>query len=209
MNNIHVLGNGVSRKHLDLTILHKHGYIYGCNALYRDYIPDVLVGLDDKMVQEFIDNNVYLKTVVYVNTDSHYHLKYCRENNIDKNLYFHSLPSGHVNNSGVCLTMLASLSLIKNNLPNKNIYLHGFDFIGTGLENKQYNNVYENTKNYLTNNDEPNIYKLQVNQLINVIKSYSDINYIRVVGNDYKINSKLTNYTEINIETFNNIYRNN
>ena len=43
MTTAFVLGNGVSRKEIDLESLRKWGKTYGCNALYRDFAPDVLV----------------------------------------------------------------------------------------------------------------------------------------------------------------------
>ena len=47
-----VLGNGTSRKSIDIKSLEPHGMIYGCNALYREYDPDYLVAVDVKMVLE-------------------------------------------------------------------------------------------------------------------------------------------------------------
>ena len=41
-----VLGNGVSRKHIDVDTLLKLGTVYGCNALYRTHTPHVLVATD-------------------------------------------------------------------------------------------------------------------------------------------------------------------
>ena len=52
MTKVFVLGNGESRKGLDLDGLRKHGKIYGCNALYRDYSPDALVCVDGGMIHE-------------------------------------------------------------------------------------------------------------------------------------------------------------
>lgn len=52
-NNIaFVLGNGTSRQAISLYKLKKHGIIYGCNALYRTFTPDVLVAVDPKMIYE-------------------------------------------------------------------------------------------------------------------------------------------------------------
>ena len=41
-----VIGNGKSREGMDLNDLKKHGMTYGCNALYREFTPDVLVAKD-------------------------------------------------------------------------------------------------------------------------------------------------------------------
>ena len=52
MERAFIIGNGVSRKGFDLEQLRGKGVIYGCNALYRDFMPDVLVATDDKMREE-------------------------------------------------------------------------------------------------------------------------------------------------------------
>ena len=46
MSNIFLIGNGESRKGFNLDTLKPHGKIYGCNALYREFTPDVLVSVD-------------------------------------------------------------------------------------------------------------------------------------------------------------------
>ena len=38
--NAYIIGNGPSRKGFDLNLLKTSGQIYGCNALYRDFVPD-------------------------------------------------------------------------------------------------------------------------------------------------------------------------
>ena len=43
---IFCIGNGQSRAPVDLIKLRPQGKIYGCNALYRDFKPDVLVAVD-------------------------------------------------------------------------------------------------------------------------------------------------------------------
>lgn len=49
---VFLIGNGASRKNFDLERLRKHGTIIGCNALYRDFKPDILVAIDQKMLLE-------------------------------------------------------------------------------------------------------------------------------------------------------------
>ena len=46
------IGNGQSRSSIDLIKLRPHGKIYGCNALYRDFKPDVLTAVDGPMMHE-------------------------------------------------------------------------------------------------------------------------------------------------------------
>jgi hypothetical protein len=52
MSNVFCIGNGVSRKDLDLEKLRPHGKIYGCNALYRTFTPDVLSAVDHGIMHE-------------------------------------------------------------------------------------------------------------------------------------------------------------
>ena len=46
MKRVFIIGNGESRKGFDLANLRQHGTIYGCNAIYRDFMPDVLTAVD-------------------------------------------------------------------------------------------------------------------------------------------------------------------
>ena len=46
---VFAIGNGESRKPIDLNELRPHGIIYGCNGLYRDFQPDALVCVDPRM----------------------------------------------------------------------------------------------------------------------------------------------------------------
>ena len=44
--NAYCIGNGPSRKNFDLNTLKGTGQVYGCNALYRDFMPDFLFSVD-------------------------------------------------------------------------------------------------------------------------------------------------------------------
>ena len=52
MTKVFCIGNGESRKSFNLDQLKPHGKIYGCNALYREYTPDVLVSVDHGIMHE-------------------------------------------------------------------------------------------------------------------------------------------------------------
>ena len=49
---VFLIGNGTSRKDFDLERLRGKGTIIGCNALYREFTPDVLIAIDAKMLKE-------------------------------------------------------------------------------------------------------------------------------------------------------------
>ena len=52
-----IIGNGKSRKDFDLDALSFYGKTYGCNALYRDWSPDVLIAHDQEMVDEIVESD--------------------------------------------------------------------------------------------------------------------------------------------------------
>ena len=47
---VFIIGNGESRTGFDLEQLRDYGKIYGCNNLYKDFTPDVLVVIDERII---------------------------------------------------------------------------------------------------------------------------------------------------------------
>ena len=64
-NKVFVLGNGESRKGIDLDALRTKGPVYGCNALYRDWAPDALICVDGGMQHEVYTSGYALKNKCY------------------------------------------------------------------------------------------------------------------------------------------------
>ena len=59
------IGNGESRIGFDLERLRPHGKIYGCNAIYRDFMPDVLTAVDHGIMHEVYHAGVAQKIPCY------------------------------------------------------------------------------------------------------------------------------------------------
>ena len=59
------IGNGESRKGFDLEKLRPHGTIYGCNAIYRDFMPDVLTAVDHGIMHEIYHAGIAQKIPCY------------------------------------------------------------------------------------------------------------------------------------------------
>jgi len=122
-----VVGNGLSRKDIDLWQLKKEYIVYGCNAIYRDFQPDILFCVDDRMCNELhVSGYSKAHTVVTPN-------KY-------------SCPSAtHINinskwnkwNCGALACLYAATQ------KPKLIYLLGFDIV-----QEKYRNIYEGTLHY-------------------------------------------------------------
>ena len=65
MKRVFCIGNGESRQGFDLDKLKPFGKIYGCNAIYRDYMPDVLTAVDHGIMHEIYHAGVAQKIPCY------------------------------------------------------------------------------------------------------------------------------------------------
>ena len=60
------LGNGKSRIGLDLVKMKDYATVIGCNAIYRDFSPDILVALDSRMSHEVYSSGYAHKELCYL-----------------------------------------------------------------------------------------------------------------------------------------------
>lgn len=129
--NAYCIGNGPSRKDkLDLNLLNQNGQTYGCNALYRDFLPTYLISVDRFMSETIVKDKVYEKTTCYA-------------------------PALEVSRSQKKLNLIphnphwiagSTAFWIASHHGHKNIYLLGYDFREFGKN--QLNNIYQDTHNY-------------------------------------------------------------
>jgi len=129
IGNAYCIGNGPSRKNFDLSKLKASGQTYGCNALYRDFIPDYLVSVDAKMSAEISKEKVYEKCWCYAPS---------LEVNRHKGLTL--IPNNPHLISGNQAIWIATVH------GHKNIYMLGFDFREYGKD--KLNNIYQGTECY-------------------------------------------------------------
>lgn len=66
MNRWFCIGNGESRKPLNLDSLREYGKIIGCNALYRHFTPDVLISVDHEISHEVYRSGYCKENVAYL-----------------------------------------------------------------------------------------------------------------------------------------------
>ena len=91
-NRVFCIGNGESRQSLDLIKFRPHGKIYGCNALYRDFTPDVLCAVDHGIMHEIYQsgycdkNETWLRNWTPVPATTYHMLVYGSMKNDDKEL---------------------------------------------------------------------------------------------------------------------------
>lgn len=184
-----VVGNGTSRKGINLASLRPHGKIYGCNAIYRDFDPDYLVAVDVKMVLEINKNKYQYEHEVWTNPNRIFNDK------IKKINYFNPSKGW---SSGPTALWLASEHGYNT------IFILGFDY--KGLKNgEKVNNVYSGTLNYKKDNDRATYYGNWLKQTCQTIKNYPKIHYIRVIQPDNFCPEELNifeNFSTISIEQF-------
>jgi hypothetical protein len=162
MSTAFVLGNGVSRRGVDLAWLKQFGKIYGCNALYREFTPDVLVATDRPISVAIQESGYALQ-----------HLFYTRRPLPDsgaRNL----ISKYHGFSSGPNAVGLAALD------HNLRIYLLGFDMGPVGANG--FNNVYADTEFYKTSQHPPTFTGNWVRQLSQICADFPATQFVRVCG---------------------------
>ena len=188
--NAYIIGNGPSRKGFNLNNLKATGQTYGCNALYRDFMPDFIFSVDTKMTVKMLEDKVYEKCIHYAPA-----LEVNRPHGKNK---LHLVPNNPHWISGNQAFWTAAVH------GHKNIYLLGFDFREYGKD--QFNNIYQDSLNYGPRHDN-NIFEAWLKQFRDILKMRPYCNFTVVhdnppeylqylqTGTDLK-NSNVMNYKE-------------
>jgi hypothetical protein len=184
MTTAFVIGNGVSRKAVDLELLRPLGKIYGCNALYRDFVPDVLVATDRPIATEIQNSGYPIKNKFYTRRP------------ID-NLGALKVPHEyHGYSSGPLATGIAAID------QHRTIYMIGFDM---GPVNNKFNNVYADTDFYRKSDATPVYTGNWTKQIRKIAEDFSKTQFIRVQGKttaDISEFANIKNLRHLPIHTF-------
>lgn len=157
-----VLGNGISRLDVSLTAIAALGPVYGCNALYREFAPAVLVSTD-KAISEAIQNSGYSAT----------HRMYTRKP--IPGLGAQRVPQDYYGfSSGPIAAALAALD------GHHTIYLIGYD-MGPAAGDR-FNNVYADTEFYKKSSAKPTYSGNWVKQIQRICKDFPAVSFFRVMG---------------------------
>ena len=170
-----VVGNGESRQDFNLQLIgdHRGGLLakdklqtYGCNALYRDFTPDFLVAVGDEIIKEIANSGYTNDNIVYTNAGAV----------LDHPGKFYLVPQNASYDAGSLAAYMACFD------GHTKVFLMGYD----GYDNhhqhagSNYNNMYKDTNGYLNNTENQNG-KFLTTTLQNVVKTYSDVEFIRVM----------------------------
>lgn len=185
-----VFGNGRSRLGFRIPQLAQLGTTVGCNAFYRDHMPDYLVAVDPPMIDEILAVDAHMDTKFYIESR---HDQYWGRDYV--NFVRPNFPTATMD-SGSLATIIAAENC------SDPIFLIGFDYVS---DTSFQNNVYTGTINYKEAHAHHVTqatldswhYRTQI-----AVMLYPEINFIRVVGNGYYLPFELRNYRQIAAEQF-------
>ncbi|MAG28194.1 hypothetical protein CMI47_21940 [Candidatus Pacearchaeota archaeon] len=204
--NVFVIGNGESRKGVDLNSL--NGRTYGCNALYRDFAPDYLLAIDTNMVIEIFESGYCKEHQCYFSDWDTFPVEmysnfqqgigpviHVGEEGKGKEISIFGEGSGGFDityiiwindekiipfsNEYFLDTGTNAIKLASEHLPEGGvIYMLGFD-MKAGKEGKN-NNIYKDTKCYSSSDSEMRNTDKWINEIRTVMKIHPFISYCRV-----------------------------
>ena len=195
-----VVGNGNSRKDFNLQLIsdHQGGLLatdklqtYGCNAVYRDFAPNFLVAVGDEIIQEIAESGYADNNIVYTNAGAL----------LDHPGKVYLTPQNLSYDSGALAAYMACFD------GHTKVFLIGFDQYDNQHQHdgSSYNNIYSGTRGYLQNDQTQNG-KFFSMTLQNVVKAYSDVEFVRVMPEKtWWIPSELEplpNFRQINYNEF-------
>lgn len=157
-----VLGNGVSRSAVNIQGLRPHGKIYGCNAIYREFTPDVLVATDRPISAAIQESGYALKHPFYTRRP----LDGLGAHKISGPYYGYSSGPNAV-------ALAAQHGFVQ-------VYLLGFDM--GAIDNNRFNNIYAGTEFYKRREAPPTFTGNWIKQLIQISKDFPDTQLVRVHG---------------------------
>lgn len=180
-NTAFVLGNGRSRLNIELSLLHRHGTVYACNAIYREFEPDHLIAVDVKMINEIVASGYHNTHSVWTNPN---------KGIINKtNINFFNPHKGW--SSGPTALWFASSTGYKQ------IYILGFDY--QGISGK-FNNVYADTFNYKKSSDVATFHGNWLTQTDKVIKEFRSTKFFRVIQENSFLPDQLSSAIHPNLK---------
>lgn len=162
MTRAFVLGNGISRQGIDPNQLQMVGTVYGCNALYREFTPDVLVSTDRPIATHIQESGYSARHRFHTRRPI-------------PNLGAQEVPKPYFGfSSGPIATALAAQD------GHTHIYLLGFDMGPTA--NNTINNLYAGTEFYKRVDAPPTFTGNWIKQLCRITKDYPTVQFVRVQG---------------------------
>ena len=168
-----VLGNGESRKGIEINDLKEIGTVFACNAVYRTHRPHFLVAVDPKMILEIAETDYMVHNKVWSNFNAQYNKN---QKILDHVQWFK--PSLGWSSGPTALRMACDHGF-------KDIYILGFDYQGHKEDSKnnryKLNNIFGDSRNYKKRSDEATFYGNWMNQTKRCLQDFKDVKFHRVI----------------------------
>jgi hypothetical protein len=156
------VGNGISRQGVSLQHLLTLGSVYGCNAVFQEFTPTVLVATDRPIATRIQESGYSIKNRFYTRRP----IPGSGATVIPQPYFGFS--------SGPAATAIAALD------QNQQIYMLGFDM--GPAENKTFNNVYAGTEFYKPVGSAPTYTGNWVKQIVQIARDFPQVTFERVIG---------------------------
>lgn len=196
MSSVLVIGNGESRKNLDLNQLkNNYSITVGCNALHRETSVNHLICCDKRMVEEAIVSPNTVNSQIWVRDDWYRHFRKVRKDRRifcipdlpyqgkckeDQKIHWNSGPSA----------LLVACSLCPDE-----IFLLGFDLYPA---DGKINNIYKGTVNYKEPDSKPVDHSFWVYQIGKVFRYNPSIKFTVYNKKNWKFPIEW-NYVNVNL----------
>lgn len=179
-----VIGNGESRRSVDLNNLKSTYALIGCNALHRDVVVDHLICCDRRMAEEAVTNPNNKDTIIYVRSEW---FRFFRK--ILKNKNIQTVPElpyigemkrdhpDHWGSGGYAILLAATLGF-------NQIDILGFDLYPV---NEKVNNMYKGTVNYAKPEGQAVDYSYWVYQISQIFLYYPNTKFRIINNKDWKL----------------------
>ena len=188
-----VLGNGESRRGIDIDDLKQKGTVFACNGVYRTHRPHYLIAVDPKMINEIAETDYMIHNKVWSNYNAHY----------GKNKKI----LDHVNWFKPSLGWSSGPTALRFALEQgfKEIYILGFDYQGHAQSGKnqghRFNNIFKDTRNYKKSNEMATFHGNWLNQTKRCVQDFPDVKFHRVIPTGWFIPKDLQGkFTKGNID---------
>ena len=168
-----VLGNGESRRGIELNDLKDKGTVFACNGVYRTHQPHFLIAVDPKMILEIGETDYAIHNKVW----SNYNAQYAKHQKILDHVNWFK-PSLGWSSGPTALRMACDHGF-------KEIYILGFDYQGHSTEGKnqgfRFNNIFKDTRNYKKSNEQATFHGNWLNQTKRCVQDFTDVKFHRIV----------------------------
>lgn len=178
-----VIGNGESRKDVNIRAFSKDYISIGCNAIHRETVTDHLVCCDRRMVEEAVVSENTTTTSIYVRPDwFHYFRKIRKDKRI---VQVPNLPYTGTNRQDQPLQWGSGpYAVLLGANVGSSIMMFGFDLYSS---NDKINNIYKGTENYRPTESAPVDPSYWIYQIAKVFKHFPHKEFIIWNKQDWKL----------------------